>query len=146
MRFVTLTTLAAISLAALPAHATTFTLGEFVTWSQVAWGGDPAPGNISYSLEQNFNSIYGPSDLLEVGVPGPGGFSLIFDSADAIIAYLPASGTPGPLTATLLDPVTSASGALGGEVVTAAQHRLLRRRPSRASRRRPVRRPCALES
>jgi PEP-CTERM motif len=121
----TLLALAALSLPlALPANATTLTDGEFVTWSQGAWGGDPFCGptvcNISGLLEKDFNSLFGPSDLLELGVPGAGGFSMIFDSADAIIAYLPASGTPGPLTADLLDPVTTASGVLGGEVLTAA--------------------------
>lgn len=110
--------LAALSLPlALPAHATTFTDGEFVTWSQVAWGDDPFCGptacNISGILESDFNSVFAPSDLLELGVPGAGGFSMIFDSADAIIAYLPESGNSGPLTADLLDPVRTASGALG---------------------------------
>jgi hypothetical protein len=56
---------------------------------------------------------------MEVGVPGPAGLSLNFDSADAIITYLPASGAPGPLTVSLLDPVDTSSGALGGEIVTA---------------------------
>jgi PEP-CTERM motif len=116
----TMAALAALALAALPGHATTFTPGEFVTWSQGAWGDDPAPGNISFLLESEFNSVFAPSDLLEVGISGAAGFSMIFDSADAIITYLPTSGTPGPLTADLLDPVTTASGVLGGEVLTAA--------------------------
>ena len=123
----TLLALAALSAPlALPAHATTFTDNEFVTWSQGAWGddpfcesGNPAECNISGLLENDFNSLFAPSDLLELGVPGAGGFSMIFDSADAIIAYLPASGVPDPLTADLLDPVHTASGALGGEVLTA---------------------------
>jgi PEP-CTERM motif len=119
MRLVaTFTVLAALS-PALPARATTFIPGEFVTWSQVAWGDTPAPGNISFSLEQNFNSVFAPSELLEVGVPSAPGFSVIFDSADAIIAYLPSNGAPGVLTATLDDPVTTAAGSLGGEAVTA---------------------------
>ena len=50
MRLVsTLAALAALSLAALPAHATTFSDGEFVTGSQAGWGDDPAPGNIAAS-------------------------------------------------------------------------------------------------
>jgi PEP-CTERM motif len=118
--------LGALALAALPAHATAFTDGEFVTWSQVAWGGDPfcEPGdptdcNISGVLENEFNSMFAPSGLLEVGIPGAAGFSMIFDGPDPIIAYLPASGTPGVLIADLLDPVTTSAGGLGGEVVTA---------------------------
>jgi hypothetical protein len=120
MRLVrTLAALTALTVAPLCARATTFVPGEFVTWSQVAWGGDPAPGNISFSLEENFDSLFAPSGLLEMGIPGPTGFSMIFDGPDPIIKYLPASGTPGPLTADLLDPVDTASGVLGGEVVTA---------------------------
>jgi hypothetical protein len=120
MRLVsTLAALAALSLAALPAYATTFSNGEFVTGSQVEWGEDPTPTNIAGILAMNFNSVFAPSDLLEVGIPGVTGFSMIFDSADAVRAYLPIGGTPGALTADLLDPITSASGVLGGEVVTA---------------------------
>jgi hypothetical protein len=120
MRLVrTLAALAALAFAAPPAHAMTFTDGEFVTWSQGEWGDIPAPGNISFSLEQNFDSVFAPFGLLEVGIPGPAGFSMIFDGADPIITYLPASGTPGPLTVDLLDPVDTPSGGLGGEVVAA---------------------------
>lgn len=116
----TLAALAALSLAALPAHATNFTAGEFVTASQVLWGEDPTSTNLSGVLEGKFNSVFAPSDLLEVGIPGPAGFSMIFDSADALIAYLPNGGAPGPLTADLLDPIMSASGFLGGGVVATA--------------------------
>jgi hypothetical protein len=124
MRLVrTLAALAALPAAALPAHATTFSAGEFVTWSQVAWGDDPAcnpmGSNISALLEMNFNSLFAPSGLLQVGFPGIAGFSLIFGSPDAVITYLPADGPPGALTADLLDPVTSASGFFGGQVVAA---------------------------
>jgi hypothetical protein len=116
----TLAAVAALWLVAPPGHATTFTDGEFVTWSQGVWGDEPAPGNISFSLELNFDSVFASSrGLLEVGTPGPAGFSMIFDGADPIITYLPASGTPGPLTVDLLDPVHTPSGGLGGEVVAA---------------------------
>jgi PEP-CTERM motif len=116
-----LAALAALALVSLPAHATTFTDGEFVTFDQVEWGGNPSPGNISLVLETEFDSVFAPSGgLLEVGIPGPTGFSLIFDSADATITYLPTNGTPGVLIADLLDPVETSSGAFGGEVVTAA--------------------------
>ena len=57
----TLATLAALSLAPLPTHATTFTLGEFVSYSRGSWGGDPACNqfgcNAGAILENNFNSV-----------------------------------------------------------------------------------------
>ncbi|MGA8446654.1 MAG: PEP-CTERM sorting domain-containing protein [Roseiarcus sp.] len=120
-------TVAALLLAplALPARASTFTPGQFVTHSQEEYGtfariGEPYDPPVAMLLEDNFNTLYAPfEDLLQVGIPGPAGFSMIFDSADAVIAYLPAGGDPGPLTADLLDPVTSASGFFGGEVVAA---------------------------
>jgi hypothetical protein len=112
--------LALLLLPAPSAHATTFTTGEFVTWSQVAWGGTPAPGNISYLLEQQFNTVYAPSDLLRVGISGVTGYHFMeFDSGDALIAYLPSGGTPAALTVDIDDPTSNAAGgSLGGEVPT----------------------------
>ena len=120
----TFAALAALALAAPPGHATTFTLGEFVSYSEGSWGQDPACNqfgcNAAAVLENNFDSVFARfNGLMEVGIPGPAGFSIIFDGPDPIITYLPASGAPGPFTVDLLDPVTTASGALGGEVVTA---------------------------
>jgi hypothetical protein len=54
-----------------------------------------------------------------VDVPGPAGHSIIFDSPDAVIAFLPTGGTSGPLTVDLLDLTSSAAGFFGGEVVDA---------------------------
>jgi hypothetical protein len=122
-------TFAAFSLllvAAAPIRAASFTPGEFVTYDQFDLGTnsrleEPNNPEAAALLEDNFNSVFAPfGELLQVGVPGPAGFSMIFDSPDAVIAYLPAGGSPGPLTADLLDPLTSASGYFGGEVLDAA--------------------------
>ena len=115
-----LAALAALSFAALPTRATTFTAGEFVTFNQGEWGETPAGGNVGAMLENNFDSIFAPSDLLEVGIHGSAGFSIIFDNPDDLIAYLPSNGTAGALTADLLDPPSSASGVFGGEVAALA--------------------------
>lgn len=40
-----------------------------------------------------------------------------FTSAAAIVTYLPATGSPGSLTGSLTNPLTSSSGELGGEVL-----------------------------
>ena len=110
----------ALSLAAFPALATTFTAGEFVTFNQGEWGETPVSGNVGALLENNYDSIFAPSDLLEVGIHGSAGFSIIFDNPDDLIAYLPSNGTAGALTADLLDPASSASGVFGGEVAALA--------------------------
>jgi hypothetical protein len=120
MRVVGALAVLALSLAAFPALATTFTAGEFVTFSQGDWGETPAGGNVGAMLENNYNSIFAPSDLLEVGIHGSAGFSIIFDNPDDLIAYLPSNGTAGALTADLLDPASSASGVFGGEVAALA--------------------------
>ena len=112
--------LAALMLAALPAHATTYIPGEFVTFDQSAWGSAPDGFNAATLLENNFDTIFAPfGGYMEMGVPGMAGFSMTFADADSVIAYLPATGAPGLLTADLLDPVSSASGVFGGEVVAA---------------------------
>ncbi|HTV28247.1 MAG TPA: hypothetical protein VMF32_10745 [Xanthobacteraceae bacterium] len=81
-------------------------------------GDEPNGANPATFLENKFDTVFASQGgFLEVGVPGPAGFSMIFADADSVIAYLPATGTPGPLTADLVDPVSSVSGAFGGEVV-----------------------------
>jgi hypothetical protein len=118
------TALGVLTIAGLPVGAATFTPGEFITCDQSEYGhdkfGNPFDSQVAALLENNFDTIFAPfEDLLQVGVPGPAGYSMIFDSPDAVIAYLPARGSPAPLTADLLDPLTSASGFFGGEVVDA---------------------------
>lgn len=115
--------LAALSLAAMPAHASTFTDGEFVTYNPQAYGTfqerpyDPA---VAALIEDNFNTVLAPlTGLFQVGIPGPAGFSMIFDSPDAIVAYLPGGGANGPLTADLLDPISPLTPFVGGWLVAA---------------------------
>jgi len=48
---------------------------------------------------------------------GGGPFSVAFDSAAAVAQYLPAKGQPGALTESDLDPLDTAAGVFGGQVV-----------------------------
>jgi hypothetical protein len=122
----TFTAFSLLLVAAAPSRAASFTPGEFVTYDQFDLGtdsrlGEPNNPEAAALLEDNFNSVFAPfGELLQVGVPGPAGYSMIFDSADAVIAYLPAGGSPAPLTADLLDPLASASGYFGGQVLDTA--------------------------
>ena len=72
--------------------------------------------NAAAVLENNFDSVFARfNGLLEVGVPGPAGFSVIFDGPDPIITYLPAEQRARSAFAVdLLDPVLTASSALSG--------------------------------
>jgi hypothetical protein len=87
---------------------------DLVTWSQIAWGGAE-----STLLESDFDAVFAPeAGLMEIGIPGAAGFSIIWDDPDNLVVFLPATGAPGQLTADLLDPTVSASGSYGGEVAT----------------------------
>jgi hypothetical protein len=85
------------------------------TYVQSEWGGDASSTTAKSLLEADFNTVYAATfGVLRVG----GVFTMSFDGAPAIEAYLPQTASPGALDATLDDPTTSASGAFGGEVVT----------------------------
>ena len=82
--------------------------GEMHTATQSSWGdGNSTAGGL---LTTNFNSLY-PTDFV-VG----GANTIIFSNAASVFTYLPATGPAGVLTSTALDPITTSSGELGGEV------------------------------
>jgi hypothetical protein len=110
--------LALILLCSGEARSDTFTAGDFVTFGQTEWVSDPTAITI---LETDFNTIYASTGgVLEVGIPGAAGFSILLSSASAVQSYLPASGTDGPLNTDLLDPTSTSSGTFGGDVVALA--------------------------
>lgn len=88
--------------------------GDFIAYPQGSWGSESI-GGAAAILRNNFATVY--PRFVEVGIPGAGGFSMIFTSASAIEDYLPAIGPLGALNADLLDVNSSASGAFGGEVL-----------------------------
>jgi hypothetical protein len=97
------------------AHAQ-FQPGELFTYSQVSWTGPLVPGSGAELIQTRFDFCY-PNGYLEVGVPGAGGYSMIFTGPLSVRAYLPASGSYGPLTSDVLDPQSSSAGTFGGLVV-----------------------------
>lgn len=97
------------------ARATSFNAGDFETFIQDDFGDASTPAGML--LGNRFTNLYGAAGYVEIGVPGAAGFSMLFTSASATYTYLSASGLPAPLNADLVDPTTSASGLLGGEVL-----------------------------
>jgi hypothetical protein len=90
---------------------------DLLTFGQGAWGANPNGQNISTTLVNDFDAVFAPeNDLMEIGIPGAAGFSIIFDEGSALVTFLPASGAAGALTADLLDPASSSAGVYGGEV------------------------------
>jgi hypothetical protein len=86
--------------------------GDMVTYEQNRWG---EPTSIAGQLLGSyFDSVYfAIGGVLEVG----GFFTMTFQSATAVWSYQPSAGTPAPLNANLIDPISSASGQFGGEIV-----------------------------
>ena len=94
------------------ARADTWSTGQFTTYQQTDWA---AGGSAQTLLATNYLAVY-PTTVLIVG-QATGGFSMLFDNASAISAYLPASGPPGALNNNLFDPTNSSSGLFGGDVL-----------------------------
>ncbi len=103
-----------IGLIARPVRATPiWQNGDVITYPQALWPLSPA-GTL---LLNDFQSVYASaSALLVVGLPTPG-FSMTFDGAIPVIAYLPQSSSPASLNQNLVDPTSTSSGEFGGDVV-----------------------------
>src|SRR6266403_4906653 len=93
----------ACTLTASPSQAVPFLAGDFLTFTQADWG-DPIP-----LLTANYNTVYAPFGIFEIGIPGSLGFSITFTSAASLAAFLPAIGPPGALDSDLADPIGSSS-------------------------------------
>ena len=90
------------------------------TVTQGGWGSTPHGNNPGAFLAANF-----PAGGVTIGsgFPNPTGppFWLRFTSAGAVKNFLPQGGTPGPLTASALNPTTgTAAGVFAGQVLALA--------------------------
>ena len=88
--------------------------GDFVTLTQSSWGN---PFETNPTLFGGYDAVYGAGGTVVIGIPAGAGFWMAFTLPYNVSEYLPAIGTVGPLTANLLNPTSSASGLLGGEVL-----------------------------
>lgn len=85
------------------ASAQPFANGDFITYSDNAWGDIPNGTNAASLLVANFPGVY-TSGQVEVGIPGASGFSVLFTGSNFIIDYLPAGGPFGALVSDSLNP------------------------------------------
>jgi hypothetical protein len=98
-----------------PSCAVPFSSGEFLTYTQGEWGTKNPARTL---LVNNYDSVYASTmGLVEIGIPGPAGFSLLFTGSSQVLAYLPNSGAPAALDSDLLNPTTTPSGVFGGDVL-----------------------------
>lgn len=83
--------------------------GQFCTYTQGGWGATPHGANPAALLAANFGTAF-PSGLV-VG----SGYTMTFTAASNVQAYLPAGGTAGVLTGSLVNTTSSSSGVFGGQ-------------------------------
>jgi hypothetical protein len=90
--------------------------GQFVTDTQGGWG---EGGSAASLLAADYNSVYASTNgVVIVGVENiTDQYSMTFTNAGAILTYLPSTGLPGPLSASLVNPASTPSGIFGGDVV-----------------------------
>jgi len=99
-----------------PGNVTNVVMAKYCSYTQGGWGAPPSGGNPGMILSNNFTKVY-PGGVVEIGIPGSGGYSLKFTSANAITVYLPAGGTPAPLNADATNPTSTSSGVFGAQVL-----------------------------
>jgi hypothetical protein len=93
-------------------RADSWKTGDMTTYTQADWSNS----QVAPFLLNNYNAVYASTeDVIEIG--NPTGFGLIFTNVQQIITYLPSEGPPATLDSSLINPITTASGAFGGDVL-----------------------------
>jgi hypothetical protein len=98
------------------ATADTWNAGDLITYVQGSWGGDPGVDAGATLLVAKYDTVYA-STFGIVSVGSPSGFTMVFTDASSVLVYLPAIGPFAPLNGNTLNPISTASGAFGGEVL-----------------------------
>jgi uncharacterized repeat protein (TIGR01451 family) len=90
---------------------------NLVTVTQGGWHATPHGNNPGTVLNAYFTAHPGYTPKIGDISNACGGKTLTFTSANAIRAFLPASGMPGVLTATATNPTSSSAGVFAGQVL-----------------------------
>src|SRR5437868_4385026 len=107
------------------ANATLWQVGDETSYTQSSWGGDPvgsgpplflipADGGAALLVAQ-FDTLYGPAGGVVVG--SGSGFVMVFTDTASVLAYQPSIGPFAPLNSSVVNPISTASGSFGGEVL-----------------------------
>jgi len=97
------------------AVADVWQVGDETTYGQGIWGGVPGDQPGATLLVADFNTVYGSKGGVVVG--SPSNFTMIFTDTAHILAYQPSIGPYAPLDASVLNPISTSSGAFGGDVL-----------------------------
>jgi hypothetical protein len=98
-----------------PAVADVWQAGDETSYGQGIWGGVPGVEPGATLLVADFNTVYGSKGGVVVG--SPSGFTMIFTDTASVLAYLPSILAYAPLDASVLNPISTSSGAFGGDVL-----------------------------
>ncbi|HEY7291727.1 MAG TPA: PEP-CTERM sorting domain-containing protein [Vicinamibacterales bacterium] len=102
--------------AARTAWASSFQVGDFTTFTSADWGGTPGTDLGATTLGKFYDTVYEPEFGI-VTVGSTSGYTMRFTDPESVVAYLPSVGPFAPLNGSVLDPITTASGGFGSEVV-----------------------------
>jgi len=97
------------------AGASVWQVGDETTYGQGIWGGVPGVEPGATLLVADFDTVYGSEGGLGVG--SPSGFTMIFTDTADVLAYMPSIGPYAALDASVLNPLSTSSGAFGGDVL-----------------------------
>jgi hypothetical protein len=103
------------------AQADTWHNGDLTTYTQGNWGGcvancDPSfPDPGAVLLDGSFNTVYAGTGGVIVGSDSK--FTMAFTDANSVLKYMPSIGQFAPLNGSVIDPLSTVSGAFGGEVL-----------------------------
>ena len=89
--------------------------GDVLSYTQASWGGDPGIDAGATLLDASFDAVYGAAGGVFVGSASR--FVMVFTEADSMRAYMPSIGPFAPLNGSVLNPISTASGGFGGEVL-----------------------------
>src|SRR5712691_9790 len=89
--------------------------GDLTTYTQASWGGDPGIDSGAALLDASFDTVYGATFGVTVGSFSR--FTMSFTDAGSVRAYMPSVGPFAPLNGTVLNPISTSSGAFGGNVL-----------------------------
>jgi len=98
------------------AHADIWHNGDLTTYTQDNWGGHPNMDAGAALLVASYDTVYaGTFGLATVGSISR--FTMTFTDAASVLAYMPAIGPFAPLNGSVLNPISTGSGAFGGETL-----------------------------
>ena len=108
-------TLAAALACAGAAQADIWHLGDLTTYGEGIWGGIPGVDGGATLLVASFDSVYaGTGGVITGSITGS---TMIFTDPFSVLTYLPSIGPYAPLNGSVLNPITTAAGAFGGDVL-----------------------------